>query len=65
MRTDELNAEVAGLIARLSIRMRTDPELARSMNRDTPDSSVDLTLQGIEDAILGLVQLHIQVRRGL
>lgn len=65
MRSEELQGEIAGLISRLALRMRTDPGMARALQRDTEDHSVNITLDGIEEAIIGLVMLHIQVRRGL
>lgn len=64
MRTEELQNELAGLINRMSLRLVRDPKYARALQRDTQDNSVDLTLDGIEDAICGLVMLHIQLRRG-
>jgi hypothetical protein len=65
MRSEELNGEVAGLISRLQHRVRTDTKMVPVLGRDTKDQSKDLILSGIEDAILGLVMLHIQVRRDL
>lgn len=63
MRSEELNGEIAGLIGRLQHKVRTDPKMPLYLGRDTEDNSRDLILSGIEDAILGLVMLHIQMRR--
>lgn len=63
MRSEELQAEVAGIIGRLGTRLHRDPNIARSLLRDTEENSVDTALEGIEEAILGLVMLHIQLRR--
>jgi hypothetical protein len=65
MMSSELNGEVAGLISRLQHRVTTDPKMASVLGRDTKDQSRDLILSGIEDAIIGLVMLHVQVRREL
>lgn len=63
MESELLGNELAGIIARLNHRLRTDPKYARTMTRDTQDNSLELALEGIEDAICGLVMLHIQLRR--
>lgn len=63
MRSEELRPELAGIISRLEHRILTDPRYAQVLGRDTADNSTTLTLQGIEDAIVGLVMLHIQMRR--
>ena len=63
MMSSDLNGEVAGLISRLQHRVRTDPKMVPVLGRDTTDQSKDLILSGIEDAIIGLVMLHVQVRR--
>lgn len=63
MRSEELRPELAGLIARLEHRILADPRYAQVLGRDTADNSTSFTLQGIEDAIAGLVMLHIQMRR--
>lgn len=63
MRSEQLRPELAGIISRLEHRILTDPRFAQVLGRDTADNSTTLTLQGIEDAIVGLVMLHIQMRR--
>ena len=63
MRSEEVAGEVAGIIGRLGTRLQRDPALAQSLTRDTEENSVETALEGIEEAILGLVMLHIQVRR--
>lgn len=63
MRSEELRPELAGLIARLEHRILTDPRYAQVLGRDQAENSVAFTLQGLEDAIVGLVMLHIQMRR--
>lgn len=63
MRSEEVQGEVAGIIGRLGTRLQRDPEFARALVRDTEENSVSVALDGIEEAILGLVMLHIQVRR--
>lgn len=65
MMSSDLNGEVAGLISRLQHRVRTDPKMIPVLGRDTTDQSKGLILSGIEDAIIGLVMLHVQVRREL
>lgn len=65
MMSSELNGEIAGLISRLQRRVTTDAKMASVLGRDTKDQSKDLILSGIEDAIIGLVMLHVQVRREL
>lgn len=63
MRSEELRPELAGIIARLEHRILTDPRYVQVLGRDEPNNSRDFILSGIEDAIAGLVMLHIQVRR--
>lgn len=63
MNSDELQGEIAGILGRLSVKMRTDPMMARALLRGTQDT--ELILDGIEEAIIGLVLLHINVRRGI
>lgn len=63
MRSEELQAEVAGIVGRLGTRLQRDPRFAQALLRDTEENSVQTTLEGIEEAILGLVMLHIQVRQ--
>ena len=63
MMSNDLAGEIAGLISRLQHRIRTDPQMPRVLGRDDEQNSTDLTLAGIEEAIIGLVMLHIQVRR--
>lgn len=65
MMSSDLNGEIAGLISRLQRRVTTEPRMAPVLQRDTKDQSRDLILSGIEDAIIGLVMLHIQTRREL
>lgn len=59
--SEELNSEVAGILARLTVKMRTDPAIARAMDRN--DGGQQLVLDALEEAIVGLVLLHIQMRR--
>jgi hypothetical protein len=63
MQSEELNAEIATILGRLSTKIRTDPAMLRALARG--DGNDETTLAGIEEAIIGLVMLHIQVRRGL
>lgn len=63
MRSEELTNELAGLISRLSHRIQRHPTYTTVLQRDTQDQSLSLTLDGIEDAICGLILLHIQLRR--
>ena len=63
MMSSDLNGEVAGLISRLQHRVSTDPKMGQVLQRDTEDQSKQLILSGLEDAIIGLVMLHIQIRR--
>lgn len=63
MRSEELRPELAGIIARLEHRIMADPKYATVLQRDAVDNTKAFTLAGIEDAIAGLVMLHIQIRR--
>lgn len=63
MRSEEVNNELAGLISRLQHKVRVDPAMPLYLSRDTEDISRELILSGIEDALIGLILLHIQVRR--
>lgn len=63
MRSEQLRPELAGLIARLEHRILADPRYAQVLGRDTQDNSRAHTLAALEDAIIGLVMLHVQIRR--
>lgn len=63
MRTELLIQELAGVIRRLEGRITRDPKYARLFEVDTTDEALQHTLEGIEDAVAGLVMLHIQLRR--
>lgn len=63
MRSELFTQELAGVIRRLESRITRDPKYARLFDVDTPDEALQHTLDGIEDAIAGLVMLHIQLRR--
>ena len=63
MRSEELNSELAGILTRMRSRILADPALAKALALDNQDHSKQVILEGIEQAILGLVMLHMQVRR--
>jgi hypothetical protein len=63
VRSEELGPELAGIISRMQHRILVDPRYAQVLGRDEPSVSRDFILSGIEDAIAGLIMLHIQVRR--
>lgn len=63
MRSEVLVAELAGLIRRLERRIQTNPKYAAVLDVDTTDEALQHVLEGVEDAICGLVMLHIQLRR--
>lgn len=56
MLSEDLIAELGALIRRLERRIRLE-------NVYTDRTPEDVALQGIEDAIIGLVLLHIQMRK--
>lgn len=58
MLTSEFNQEMGSLLRSLEQRVRTEPEL--TVSSDPQQDALD----HIERAIIALVQLHIQVRRG-
>lgn len=62
MRSELLVGELAGIIRRLENRIKTTPKYASLLQQDTEDAALELTLDGIEDAIAGLVLLHIHLR---
>lgn len=61
MRSELLIGELAGIIRRLEGRILTEPTYARLLEDE--DQAVAHVLKGIEDAIAGLVVLHINIRR--
>lgn len=63
MRSDLLVSELGSLIRRLENRIRTNPRYAAVLEEDRAEDALQHTLDGIEDAIAGLVMLHIQLRR--
>lgn len=63
MRSDLLVIELGSLIRRLERRIQSHPRYAAVLEVDTTDEAVQHALEGIEDAIAGLVMLHIQLRR--
>lgn len=63
MRTEELLPELAGIIRRLEHRIQRDPKYASLLEVDTEDEAESFALDAIEDAIAGLIVLHIQLRR--
>lgn len=63
MRSELLIGELAGIIRRLEINIRSNPRYASLLDVDTQDEALAHVLEGIEDAIAGLVVLHIQLRR--
>lgn len=60
---EEFQSELAGLIGRLSTKVLKDPRVTRAMAYG--DGAEELVLDGLEEAIIGLVLLHINIRRGL
>lgn len=63
MRSEVLSGELAGLIRRLQNRIEGEQQYAHLLSTDSKDQSLQHVLRGIEDAIAGLVVLHIQLRR--
>lgn len=63
MRSEEVSSELAGIIGRLRTRLNVDPSFARALALDNEAHTEQVVLEGIEQAITGLVMLHIQVRR--
>lgn len=63
MRSEELNSELAGILTRMRQRILADPAMAKALALDNQKHSEQVILEGIEQAILGLVMLHMQVRR--
>ena len=63
MNSDLLVTELAGLIRRLEHRINTNPKYAEVLGWGSEDEAVQLVLDGLEDAICGLVLLHIQTRK--
>lgn len=64
MRSDLLVSELGSIIRRLEHRIKTTPRYAAVLEDvDTQDEALQVALDGIEDAIAGLVMLHIQLRQ--
>lgn len=62
MLSELLLQELGGIIRRLENRVRTSPRWANVLQEDTTDASLQVVLEGLEDAICALVMLHIQIR---
>lgn len=62
MRTEELVPELASLVNRLEFRVKTNPKFHRLLTVDS--EAREFTIEAIEDAIVGLVILQIQLRKG-
>lgn len=63
MRSEVLVNELAGIVRRMEQRINRSPKYAALLEQDSTDQSLQVVLEGIEDAIAGLVMLHIQLRR--
>lgn len=63
MNSELLAGELGGIIRRLEHRIKTTPRYAQILEQDSEDESLAQTLGALEDAICGLVMLHIQLRR--
>lgn len=62
MRSEILTTELASIIRRLQHRIESTPRYAALLDVDTQDEALAHVLEGIEDAIAGLVVLHIKTR---
>lgn len=63
MESEPLINELAGVIRRLERRIREDSRYVGPLEADTQDAAERFTLAGLEDAIVGLLILHIQLRQ--
>lgn len=63
MRSEELSGELGSLIRRMEQRIRTNPMYADLLQQGGSDAEMYHVLSALEDAIVGLVLLHIRTRQ--
>ena len=63
MRSEELSGELGSLIRRMEGRIRNHPTYADLLASGTDDAELFHVLSALEDAIVGLVLLHIKMRQ--
>ena len=63
MRSEQLSGELGSLIRRMEQRIRSHPMYADLLSSGTDDAELYHVLSSIEDAIVGLVLLHIRMRQ--
>lgn len=63
MRSEELSGELGALVRRMERRVRSHPMYADLLSAGTDDAELYHVLSSLEDAIVGLVLLHIRTRQ--
>lgn len=63
MRSEELTGELGSLIRRMEQRIRTHPMYSDLLAQGELDADLFHVLTALEDAIVGLVLLHIRTRQ--
>ncbi len=63
MRSEQLSGELGSLIRRMEQRIRSHPMYADLLSSGSDDAELYHVLSSIEDAIVGLVLLHIRMRQ--
>ena len=63
MRSEELSGELGSLIRRMEQRIRTNPMYADLLQQGDNDAELYHVLSALEDAIVGLILLHIRTRQ--
>ena len=63
MRSEQLSGELGSLIRRMEGRIRSHPMYADLLSQGGNDAELYHVLSSLEDAIVGLVLLHIRTRQ--